>query len=97
MQRDEVLAILAEHRDEIHDQGARSLSLFGAVARGEVSPDDEIDILVELEESAGLFTFVGVQIYLEELLGRPVHLVTPGGIRERELRDQILREAVHAA
>jgi predicted nucleotidyltransferase len=97
MQRDEVLAILAAHRDEIHAQGVRSLSLFGAVARGEGSSDSEVDILVELEESAGLFTFAGVQAYLEELLARPVNLVTPGGIKQRELRDQILREAVHAA
>lgn len=97
MRRDEVLAILTEHKEEIKEQGAVSLSLFGAIAHDEDDPDEEIDILVELKKGSGLLTFVGIKLLLEELLGRPVHLVTPGGIQERERRDQILKEAVRAA
>lgn len=98
MRRDEVLAILAEHRDEIKSQGVKSLSLFGAIARDEDDPDEEIEILLEIgQRPFGLFAFVGLKDYLEELLGRPVHLVTSDGIKDGERRYQVLREASRAA
>src|SRR4029434_3072896 len=38
MQRDNVLKILAEHRDELHQRfDVKSLALFGSVARGEAT------------------------------------------------------------
>jgi predicted nucleotidyltransferase len=98
MRRDEVLAILAAHRDEIWSRGVKSLSLFGSMARDEDDPGSEIDILVEIgQRPFGMLAFVGLQLYLEEILGRPVHLVTPNGIQESDLRDRILKEAVRAA
>lgn len=92
MRRDEVLAILAEHQDEIHEQGAKTLSLFGPIAQGHnVGPDEEIDILLEIgQRPFGMFAFVGLKDYLEELLGRPVHLVTPAGLKESERRHRSL-------
>lgn len=97
MRRDEVLAILAEHRDEIQAQGVKSLSLFGSIARDEHDPEEEIDILLEIgKRPFGMFAFVGLKDYLEELLGQPVHLVTPNGIRESERREQILlQDQIH--
>lgn len=98
MRRDEVLAILAAHRDEIRSRGAKSLSLFGPIARDEDDPDSEIDILMEIgQRPFGMFAFVGLQLYLEEVLGRPVHLVTPNSIQQSDLRDRILQEAIRAA
>ena len=44
----------------------------------------------------GYFHFFGVQEQLEEWLECRVDLVTPGGLK-RQLRDQILAEAVRAA
>jgi predicted nucleotidyltransferase len=41
------------------------------------------------------FEYAGLQMYLEEILGRPVDLVTPEALRQ-ELREDILREAIRA-
>ncbi len=96
MTREEVLRILAEHRDELRrDWKVQSLSLFGSVARNEAGPASDVDLLVEFSEGVGLFHLIRTQHHLEEILGRPVDLVTPGGLK-RQLRDQILQEAILA-
>ena len=96
MGREEVLRILAEHKEEIAARGVASLSIFGSVARDEAGPESDVDILVELSRPMGLFEYVGIQLFLEEILGRPVDLVMPDAIKPR-LRDRILREAIRAA
>ena len=96
MRREEALRILAEHRDEIAGFGVKSLSLFGSVARDEAGPESDVDVLAEFARPVGIFEFLDVQEYLEGILGRKVHLATPGGLHRR-LRDRILREAIRAA
>lgn len=91
-----LLELLGNHRDEIRTFGVHSLSLFGSVARDEAREDSDVDILVEFLRPVGLFEFVRLQMYLEELLGRKVDLVTVEALRP-EMRDEILQEAVHAA
>ena len=60
-QRDSVLKILAEHRDELHQRfGVKSLALFGSVARGEATETSDVDLLVEFEHPVGLFHFFTV-------------------------------------
>ena len=49
MKRDEVLAILAAHREPLQRLGVKSLTLFGSVARDEARPDSDVDLLVEQE------------------------------------------------
>jgi predicted nucleotidyltransferase len=51
---------------------------------------------VDFEKPIGLFEFARLQLYLEETLGRKVDLVTPEALR-KELRENILREAIRAA
>jgi len=97
MRRDEVLAILAEHQDEIRAQGVTSLSLFGSVARDEAGPESDVDILVEIgQRPFSLLDLAGLQIYLEEILDCKVDLITTGAIKE-QLRDRILQESIRAA
>ena len=94
--REAVLAVLALHRDQLCEMGVASLALFGSVARDDAHPGSDVDLLVELSRPMGLLEFTGIQLFLEELLGNPVDLVTPGGLHPR-LRERILQEAVHAA
>lgn len=97
MRRDEVLAILAEHQDEIRARGVVSLSIFGSVARDEAGPESDIDIIVEIDQRPfTLFDLVNLQQYLEEILKHPVDLVTSGSIKER-IRDRVLKESIRAA
>jgi uncharacterized protein len=98
MKRDDVLRILAEHRQQLRDMGAARLSVFGSVARNEAGDDSDVDILVEFTPGAriGMFEFLALQETLSGLLGHDVDLATPASLHPR-LRAAILREAVLAA
>ena len=96
MQRDSALTILREHRAELERFGVRSISIFGSVARGDARPDSDVDVLVELNDGVGLFGFIRLRRYLEEILGVRVDLATPSALKE-QLRERILREAIRAA
>jgi len=74
--------------------GVTSLALFGSVARDAARPDSDIDILVSFDGPATSTRYFGVQFFLEDLLERPVDLVTDKALRP-ELRPYIEREAVH--
>lgn len=95
MRRAEVLRLLAEHRDELAEMGVISLAVFGSVARDEAGPDSDVDLLVDIRRPMGFFQYYAIKEYLERLLGRPVDLVTREALK-RQLRDQILAEAVSA-
>lgn len=69
--------------------------LFGSFARGEETPESDIDILVMLDYSKPVgLKFFGMFEDLKELLGRPVDLVVDRSLanfaRESVERDKIL-------
>ncbi len=94
MSRDEILQVLAEHREELKGFGVKSLALFGSVVRGEARPDSDVDILVEFEGPATFDRYMELKFFLEELLGRRVDLVTRKALKPR-LRPHVEREAVY--
>lgn len=95
MNRDQVIQRLIGARAELAGLGVRSLDLFGSVARGEASPDSDVDLLVDFDRPVGLFHFFRVQSRLEEILGCKVDLVMRDAVK-RQLRDRIFAEAVRA-
>ena len=96
MDRDEALSLLCAHVDELRALGVLENPIFGSVARGEAGPDSDVDVLVELGPGIGLFRYVDIRDRLSEILGRPVDMATPGGLKPR-IKDRILSEAVCAA
>jgi predicted nucleotidyltransferase len=96
LEREKVLQLLRNHRDELARLGVESLALFGSLARGQAGPESDVDLLVEFNRPVGFFAFLDVQFYLEKLLGRKVDLVTPDALRP-SMRDQILSEALNVA
>ncbi len=52
----------------------------------------DLDLLVDALPGATLFDLGGLQIELEELLGVPVDLLTPGDLPEK-FREKVLAEA----
>jgi hypothetical protein len=97
MQRDQVIRILAGRRSELHENYAvKSLSLFGSVARDEARHDSDVDLLVEFSRPVGLFQFIGLQQYLESLLGCPVDLGTLASLKPR-LKESVMQEAILVA
>ena len=97
MLRDEILDKLRSDKEALDAFGVKTIGVFGSVARGEAGPDSDVDIVVDVDEDSipGLFGFVRLKRYLEDLLARPVDLVTPGS-PNRRLNDRLRREAVYA-
>lgn len=67
---------------------ARRISVFGSFARGEATPQSDIDLLVALKPSEkrppfGLFELIRMEKELEHALGRAVDLVTEEGLSPR--------------
>ena len=70
--------------------------IFGSYARGEQTPESDIDILILPDKSQHFSLFTLSEMYedLKELLNREVDLITDGGLmpfaRESADRDKIL-------
>lgn len=97
MNRDHVLDILRRHRAEITARfGARELGLFGSAARDELRGGSDVDILVEFDGSATYDGYFGLRGYLQEILGRPVDLVTRRGLKPRA-RASLDVDLIHVA
>ena len=84
--RQEILQLAAQY-------GARSIRVFGSIARGEATSESDVDFLVEMEEGRSLLDVGGLLADLETLLGRKVDIVEPEGLHWY-IRDRVLREAV---
>jgi uncharacterized protein len=67
---------------------AKRISVFGSYARGDATPQSDIDLLVALKPAEnrppfGLFEVIRVEKELERALGRAVDLVTEEGLSPR--------------
>ena len=72
----------------------RELSVFGSAARGEMTADSDIDLLVEFlpDSEADLFDHAGLMLDLGCLLGRKVDLVSKNGLKPL-IRESVLEES----
>ncbi len=90
-------SLLAEKREEIikvaESYGVRRIRVFGSVVRGEADERSDIDFLVEMEPGRSLLDLGGLLMNLQEVLGRPVDVVTERGLNPK-IRDRVLKEAV---
>lgn len=73
--------------------GVRNIRVFGSVARGEASPDSDIDLLVDYVPGHGGFAFVEFCEQVEALFGRRVDVVTERSLHPR-IRDRVLLQAL---
>lgn len=96
MQREQVLEILRGQADELRSRGVVTLRLFGSVARGEERSDSDVDLLVSFEETPSFSAFMKLRIYLEDLLGTEVDLITERGLKE-QVRAYVEEEAIRVA
>ena len=86
---EEILKILQNWKVEAQTKyGLTRLALFGSYARGEQHEGSDVDVCYE-GPATGLFTFVGIKMELEKLLGCNVDLV-----RERPEMDDILKSDI---
>lgn len=95
MKRSDAIDLLARSKPILAERyGVTHLALFGSTARDSAGIGSDVDILVAFDGPATSARYFGVQFYLEDLLGRPVDLVTDKALRP-ELRPFVEREAIH--
>lgn len=78
-------------RQMAEDRGFRKLGVFGSVARGEDTPDSDLDFVVEPPARASLVDLSALQQTFSRILGRQVDMITYGGLDPVLDRD-ILRD-----
>ena len=66
--RAEILQIAAEH-------GAFNVRVFGSVARGEATPESDVDLLVDFRPDATMWDAVALWRKLRALLGYDVNVI----------------------
>ena len=94
MSRQEAVSTLRAQQAVLHARfGVTRLALFGSVARDEAAQDSDVDLLVKFDRLVGLFRFMELQSYLEDLLRSGVDFGTPQSLKPR-IRDRVLAEAV---
>ena len=81
---DKLIAVCRRH-------GVKRIGVFGSVARGEATPDSDIDLLVEFTGRTGLLAVAALERDLANALGRDIDLLTEGAISPY-LRAGILRD-----
>lgn len=70
------------------------IGLFGSTARGHMTAESDIDVVVELKEP-DLFFLIGIKQDLEEQLQRPVDIVRYRDQMNPLLKSKIDQEAVY--
>jgi uncharacterized protein len=102
-----VTTIIDRHRPQIdalcRAYRVKRLDVFGSAVRKDFDPvRSDVDFLVEFEPDADLNRFhayMGLRDELSRLLGRPVDLVMPSGVRNRYFAQEIeaTREPLYGA
>ena len=83
--RDCVLEIARTYR-------VRNVRVFGSVAHGTDRDGSDVDLLVDVDETATLFTLAELEQTLRDLLGVAVDVRTPAEI-SHYIRNRVLAEA----
>ncbi len=87
--------ILAGHKNQIEKQFyVKEIGVFGSYVRGRQNKKSDIDILVAFKQPVGLFKFMDLEEYLENLLKIDVDLVSKKALKPR-IGEHILKEVVY--
>lgn len=84
--RARILRIAARH-------GARTIRVFGSVARGEARLGSDIDFLIQMDHGRSLLDHAALIVDLERLLKHPVDVATERGLRPL-VRRQIFKDTI---
>lgn len=72
-----IIERLRRERTALASLGVLEIGLFGSFARGEQTPESDVDLLVEFSPQQHTFdSFMDLSFFLEALLGRKVELLT---------------------
>lgn len=90
--------MLKENYPVLTDEyGVSRIGIFGSVAKGTMTEDSDLDIVVEFRRPIG-FKFIRLVEYLESLFGKRVDVITNNGIeniRVKEVARNIERNLIY--
>jgi predicted nucleotidyltransferase len=90
-----IKAVLAKHKPEIQRKyKVKKIGIFGSYIRGQQKEKSDIDVLVEFSEPVGLFKFMDLEEYLQNLFGVKVDLVSRKALKPH-IGKRILREVIY--
>lgn len=84
--RDEIVSLAQKH-------GGYNIRVFGSVARGDTTPDSDVDLLLSFRDDVSLLAVIGFWLDVRELLGKKVDVITDEGISPY-FKEEILKHAV---
>ncbi len=89
--RNDILNKLSDLKPILNKEYAvRQIGLFGSFSDDSYTDDSDIDLLVEFERPIG-WKYFSLEIYLENIFGRKIDLVTKNALKE-QIRDRILNQ-----
>lgn len=75
--KEDIISIIGENKDKIGSFGIKKLGIFGSFVRQQQCTESDVDLLAEFEKDSKTFdNFIHACFFLEDLLERPVELVT---------------------
>lgn len=96
MEHEQIIQRIQLNKARLAELGVSSLALFGSVARGDATETSDVDLLVSFYGRTTFDRFMDLKLFLEDLLGRRVDLVTEQALRE-EVRARIKQELLRVA
>jgi len=93
--RQDILASLKKIKGEVEKEySVKTIGVFGSVARNEQTGESDIDLLVEFSKPVGFVTFMRLENFLSEQLGKQVDLVTSDSLKP-VIRQDVLSEVIY--
>ncbi|MGB7293987.1 MAG: nucleotidyltransferase family protein [Candidatus Aminicenantales bacterium] len=91
----DIKVALARHKPEIQRKfKVKEIGIFGSYTRGKQKEKSDLDVLVEFSEPVGLFEFMDLEEYLQNLFGVKVDLVSKKALKPH-IGERILREVIY--
>lgn len=90
--KQELIDLLKRSHHQLKGFGVRRFGIFGSFVRDKANDRSDVDIFVMFEPNLKTFdNFMGLSLFLEDLLERKIDLVTPESLSPY-LGDKILQE-----
>ncbi len=87
----DILSKLSDLKPILHkDYSVKQIGLFGSFSDDSNTDESDIDLLVEFEKPIG-WKYFSLEIYLENIFGRKIDLVTKNALKE-QIKDNILSQ-----
>ena len=93
--RQDLLSSLKKLKGEVtRKYSVKTIGVFGSVARNEETEQSDVDLQVEFSKPVGFVTFMRLENFLSERLGKRVDLVTSDSLKP-VIRQDVLAEIIY--